>query len=62
MPPGGGVDDELISCLAVPPKWDWVDPLKDARAEIEQIDAGPKSRDLHSKDRALDQSTRLVLK
>lgn len=33
-----------IACAWLPPKWDWVDPLKDARAEIEQIDAGLKSR------------------
>ena len=26
------------------PRWAWVDPLKDARAEIEQIQAGLKSR------------------
>jgi capsid protein len=29
--------------MRLPPKWDWTDPLKDARAEIEQIDAGLKS-------------------
>ena len=28
----------------LPPRWDWVDPLKDARAEIEMIRAGLKSR------------------
>jgi lambda family phage portal protein len=28
----------------IPPKWDWVDPLKDRKAEIEAIDAGLKSR------------------
>ena len=26
------------------PKWDWVDPLKDRKAEIEAIEAGLKSR------------------
>ena len=31
---------EYLACGWLPPKWDWVDPLKDARAEIEQIDAG----------------------
>jgi capsid protein len=34
---------EYLACGWLPPKWDWVDPLKDARAEIEQIDAGLKS-------------------
>ena len=36
-----------LSYLAVkwiPPKWDWVDPLKDRKAEIEAIEAGLKSR------------------
>jgi len=33
-----------VACSWLPPKWDWVDPLKDARAEIEQIEAGLKSR------------------
>jgi len=28
----------------IPPKWDWVDPLKDRKAEIEAIDAGLKAR------------------
>ncbi len=28
----------------IPPKWDWVDPWKDRRAEIEAINAGLKSR------------------
>jgi lambda family phage portal protein len=28
----------------IPPKWDWVDPLKDRKAEIEAIAAGLKSR------------------
>ena len=27
-----------------PPKWDWVDPFKDRKAEIEAIEAGLKSR------------------
>ena len=31
---------EYLACGWLPPKWDWVDPLKDARAEIEQIEAG----------------------
>jgi lambda family phage portal protein len=28
----------------IPPKWDWVDPFKDRKAEIEAIAAGLKSR------------------
>jgi capsid protein len=28
----------------ISPKWDWVDPLKDRKAEIEGIEAGLKSR------------------
>jgi hypothetical protein len=35
---------EYLSCSWLPPKWDWVDPLKDARTEMEPIDAGLKSR------------------
>ncbi len=44
-----------ISCFAddpnaylpvkwIPPKWDWVDPFKDRKAEIEAVNAGLKSR------------------
>lgn len=33
-----------LACDWLPPRFDWVDPLKDARAEIEQIEAGLKSR------------------
>ncbi|MCI0736389.1 MAG: hypothetical protein L0Y50_08995 [Beijerinckiaceae bacterium] len=35
---------EYLACSWLAPKWDWVDPMKDARAEIEQIEAGLKSR------------------
>ena len=38
----------------LPPKWDWVDPLKDARAEIEQIEAGLKSRTQALAERGYD--------
>jgi capsid protein len=38
----------------MPPKWDWVDPLKDARAEIEQIGAGLKSRSQALSERGYD--------
>ena len=42
-----GFAENPASFLAVkwiPPKWDWVDPLKDRKAEIEAIEAGLKSR------------------
>ena len=42
------------ACSWLPPKWDWVDPLKDARAEIEQIDAGLKSRTQALAERGYD--------
>jgi capsid protein len=38
----------------LPPKWDWVDPIKDARAEIEQIDSGLKSRTQALAERGYD--------
>jgi lambda family phage portal protein len=45
---------EYLACSWLPPKWDWVDPLKDARAEIEQIDAGLKSRTQALAERGYD--------
>lgn len=45
---------EHIACDWLPPKWDWVDPLKDARAEIEQIEAGLKSRSQALSERGYD--------
>ena len=45
---------EHIACAWLPPKWDWVDPLKDARAEIEQIEAGLKSRTQALAERGYD--------
>jgi lambda family phage portal protein len=45
---------DTIACSWLPPKWDWVDPLKDARAEIEQIDAGLKSRTQALAERGYD--------
>ena len=44
----------FYACSWLPPKWDWVDPLKDARAEIEQIDAGLKSRTQALAERGYD--------
>ena len=45
---------EYLACGWLPPKWDWIDPLKDARAEIEQIDAGLKSRTQALAERGYD--------
>jgi lambda family phage portal protein len=44
----------FIACSWLPPKWDWVDPLKDAKAEIEQIGAGLKSRTQALAERGFD--------
>jgi lambda family phage portal protein len=52
-----GFDRDPAAFLAaewLPPKWDWVDPLKDARAEIEQIRAGLKSRSQSIAERGYD--------
>jgi lambda family phage portal protein len=43
-----------LGCTWLPPRWDWVDPLKDARAEIEQIEAGLKSRTQALAERGYD--------
>ena len=41
----GGDVDELKSQISwIPPKWAWVDPLKDRKAEKLAVDAGFKSR------------------
>jgi capsid protein len=45
---------DWIACAWLPPRWDWVDPLKDARAEIEQIQAGLKSRTQALAERGYD--------
>lgn len=45
---------DYLSCSWLPPKWDWVDPMKDARAEIEQIGAGLKSRTQALAERGFD--------
>ncbi|CAA7626620.1 Bacteriophage capsid protein (fragment) [Magnetospirillum sp. SS-4] len=44
----------FIACAWLPPKWDWVDPLKDTKAEIEQIGAGLKSRTQALAERGFD--------
>jgi lambda family phage portal protein len=38
----------------LPPRWEWVDPLKDANAEIVQINAGLKSRSAAIAERGYD--------
>ena len=45
---------EYLSCNWLPTKWDWVDPLKDANAEIAQIEAGLKSRTQAIAERGYD--------
>ncbi|OHC75197.1 MAG: phage portal protein [Rhodospirillales bacterium RIFCSPLOWO2_12_FULL_58_28] len=45
---------EHLACAWLPPRWEWVDPLKDARAEIEQIEAGLKSRSQAIAERGFD--------
>jgi lambda family phage portal protein len=54
LPEYEGRRREHIACAWLPPKWDWVDPLKDARAEIEQIEAGLKSRTQALAERGYD--------
>ena len=52
-----GYDQERRDCLAcdwLPTKWDWIDPMKDASAEILQIEAGLKSRTQALSERGYD--------
>jgi lambda family phage portal protein len=42
------------ACAWLPTKWDWVDPVKDANAEILQIEAGLKSRTQALSERGYD--------
>ncbi|KAF0115591.1 MAG: bacteriophage capsid protein [Rhodospirillaceae bacterium] len=49
--------DECLACDWLPPRWEWVDPLKDAKAEIEQINAGLKSRSQAIAERGYDAET-----
>jgi capsid protein len=44
----------LVAADWLPTKWDWVDPLKDANAEIAQIEAGLKSRTQAIAERGYD--------
>jgi len=45
---------EYLAADWLPTKWDWVDPLKDANAEIAQIEAGLKSRTQAISERGYD--------
>ena len=45
---------EYLAADWLPTKWDWVDPLKDANAEIAQIEAGLKSRTQGIAERGYD--------
>jgi capsid protein len=42
------------ACMWLPTKWGWVDPMKDASAEILQIEAGLKSRTQALSERGYD--------
>jgi lambda family phage portal protein len=42
------------TCAWLPTKWDWIDPMKDASAEILQIEAGLKSRTQALAERGYD--------
>lgn len=45
---------DYLRCAWLPPRWDWVDPQKDIRAELEQIEAGLKSRSQAISERGYD--------
>lgn len=45
---------EVLTCAWLPPKWDWVDPAKDTKAEVDQIAAGLKSRTQALSERGYD--------
>jgi lambda family phage portal protein len=45
---------DYLGCNWLPPRWDWVDPLKDIKAEIEAINAGLKSRSQAISERGYD--------
>jgi lambda family phage portal protein len=48
---------EYVTHSWLPPKFDWVDPWKDAKAEIEQINSGLKSRSQAIAERGYDAET-----
>jgi len=45
---------DYLDCSWLAPRWDWVDPLKDIRAEINAIEAGLKSRTQAIAERGFD--------
>jgi len=54
LPGYEGNRSQLLAADWLPTKWDWVDPLKDANAEIAQIEAGLKSRTQAIAERGYD--------
>ena len=53
--PGYATDRRAyLACDWLPTKWDWIDPAKDAAAEILQIEAGLKSRTQAIAERGYD--------
>ena len=53
--PGYATDRrQYLACDWLPTKWDWIDPAKDASAEILQIEAGLKSRTQAIAERGYD--------
>lgn len=44
IPDFAGDPSAYLPAKWIPPKWDWVDPFKDRKAEIEAVNAGLKSR------------------
>ena len=45
---------DYLDCEWLPPRWDWVDPLKDINAEVAAINAGLKSRTQAISERGYD--------
>lgn len=45
---------ECYDCQWLPPHWDWVDPVKDIKAEIYAIQSGLKSRSQSISERGYD--------
>lgn len=46
--------DDFLDIDWLPAKWDWIDPWRDAKAEVEQIEAGLKSRTQSVAERGYD--------
>jgi capsid protein len=54
LPGYSGQRRQYQACAWLPTKWDWIDPMKDASAEIVQIEAGLKSRTQAISERGYD--------